>query len=145
MMEYFKLQLRIINRYFTEFGVSPIFVYLIVPFLFFHASNNLFLKTDYASILYSIFGLILIFKFGEKKKNNFLKLTFNKIEYLKIRIFENSLIICPFVFFLIFKQFYIEAILLLFVGISFALITLKNSFTLTIKTPFFKHPFEFFI
>jgi hypothetical protein len=144
-MEYFKLQLRIINRYFTEFGVSPIFVYLIVPFLFFHASNNLFLKTDYASILYSIFGLILIFQFGEKKKNNFLKLTFNKIEYLKIRIFENSLIICPFVFFLIFKQFYIEAILLLFVGISFALITFKNSFTLTIKTPFFKHPFEFCI
>lgn len=145
MKEYFKLQLRIINRHLTEFGVLPLFVYVIAPFLFFYASNNLFLKTDYASIIYSFFGLILIFQFGEVKKNNFLKLTFHKAEYLKIRIIENSFIICPFVFFLIYKQFYLEAILLLSVGVSLAFVTFNNNFSFTIKTPFFKHPFEFCI
>ncbi|CAM3847226.1 MULTISPECIES: ABC transporter permease [Flavobacterium] len=145
MKEYFELQIRMMNRHLSEFGIPPILVYGCTPFLFFYASNELFSRTDYATFFYLFLGLSLIFQLGEKKKNDFLKFTFSKTDYFKIRIAENSLILIPFIFFLIYKEYFITAFLLFVLGFILALMTYENTFNVSIKTPFFKHPFEFCI
>lgn len=143
MKEYFTLQLKMLNRQLTEWGIMPIFGYLIAISGFIGVSTTLFKKTEYAEYAYILLALSIVIKLAEVSRNEFLKLCYSKSEYFKLRIIENFIISIPFIFFLIFKEKYLSSFLLL---IATGLLTVINSNkkpNFVLPTPFSKNPFEF--
>lgn len=145
MKEYFEQRLRMLNRHFTEIGLPPVFVYLLLPILFYYFSNEVFNKIELASILYYFVAIILIFQSYNKRRNDFIKMIFSKTQYYVIRNIENLLLSSAFALFLIYKHFYITSLLLVVTSIFLSFVNFKNNFSFSIKTPFFKHPYEFCI
>ena len=86
MKEYFTLQFKLFNRQLTEWGIEPILGYALGLFIFFVLSFELFKKTQYADVIYIGIALSLLIKSNEEARNNFLKLTYPTIDYLKLRI-----------------------------------------------------------
>ena len=145
MKEYFTLQFKLFNRQLTEWGIEPILGYALGLFIFFVLSFELFKKTQYADVIYIGIALSLLIKSNEEARNNFLKLTYPTIDYLKLRIIENWIISSPFVIFLIYNNNYLFASSLLISSSLLILLVLKSKSNYYIPTPFFKYPFEFTI
>ena len=76
---------------------------------------------------------------------NLLKQCFSKRNYLQLRIFENLIVLLPFLGFLLYyDKFLISLLLFLFSIVTpFFYFQIKTNFT--IKTPFYKYPFEFIV
>ena len=145
MKKYFTLQFKMLNRQLAEWGIEPIVGYTLGLFIFSILSFQLFNKTKYADVIYIGIALSQIIKSNEVVRNNFLKLTYSTIDYLKLRIIENWIISSPFVIFLVYQENYLFAIsLLVFCGFS-VLFVLKSKSNFYLPTPFFKYPFEFTI
>jgi hypothetical protein len=143
MKEYFKLQLRILNRHLIEFGVNPGLVYVVVVFLFYHLSIKLFNEITYAPIVYTFISISFIVKIAEEDKVKFLKSVFTKEVFLKIRFIENIFISIPFLAFLLFYKEFLFSVILFSISLLFVFINFNRKSNFTIKTPFYKHPFEF--
>ena len=143
MTEYFILQLRIIKRKFKDAGLSPLFGYIILIFLFFGFSFLLFYKIKYAAYIYILSALAITTQLAEIKRNDFLKLCFSNTEFKRIRIIENLIVVFPFSLFLIYKQFLLFACVLIVLAVLLAFVKYSISFNFTIPTPFYKKPFEF--
>ncbi len=143
MEEYFLLQHKILNRKLIDFGV-PIWVgYILSPIVFVVLSSFLFYKTEFAGYIYVFIALGLISKLSEPKRNDFLKAIFSKCDYLKIRLFENWIIGVPFIIFLIYKESYLFALILVVLSAIVGLFNFNINTNFTIPTPFGKYPFEF--
>lgn len=143
MKEYFNLQFKMLNRQLTEWGIEPLIGYGVSLFAFIGISIKLFEETQFAEYIYIVFALSLILKLNEVNRNDFLKLCYSKIEYAKIRIFENIIVSIAFITFLLFQEKYLSASVLSISVCLFALIDLKSKSGFTIPTPFYKDPFEF--
>jgi hypothetical protein len=145
MKYYFFLQYKRISRIIDEFGIPSLIGLVLSPFVFYFISNVFFERLEYANYLYSLIALILVSKFGEKNRNDFLKNTFTSNRYRTIRLLENTIISIPFFAYLIYKQSYWEALVLLIVSIIIFQLNRNNTFTSVIPTPFSKKPFEFIV
>lgn len=145
MFEYLQLQYRMTNRKLATLGFHPVVGYLVLLLVFVGGSCFLYLKTDYANYLYTIFTLSIIAKLSERRRNYFLKSIYNKIDYLKLRLIENSIILFPFLVFLAFKQSFYTMIIICVIGLSMALVNFRVGSNFTIPTPFSKRPFEFVV
>ena len=145
MKEYFTLQFRMLNRQLTEWGIEPIIGYLVGVFAFIGLSIKLFEETQYAEYIYVALSLSLTIKLNEVNRNEFLKLCYSKVEYIKLRLIENFIISIPFIIFLIYKEKYLFSILLLISICLLTVVDLKNKSNFTLPTPFYKHPFEFIV
>lgn len=143
MKEYSVLQFKMLNRQLTEWGIEPLIGYLVTIAAFIGLSNKLFEKTQYAAPVFTAIALSFAIKLSEANRNTFLKNCYSKPTYTKLRLIENGLISLPFIIFLTTQEAYLNAILLLILSTLLSLINFKNSFNLTIPTPFYKHPFEF--
>lgn len=143
MKEYFTLQLKILNRELTEWGVIPVFGYFIAIAGFIGVSTTLFEKTQYAEYAYILLALSIVIKLAEVSRNEFLKLWYSKSEYFKLRIIENFIIVTPFIFFLIFKEKYMSSFLLLIATGLLTVINFNKKPNFVLPTPFSKNPFEF--
>lgn len=143
MKDYFILQFRMLNRQLTEWGIDPVIGYIVSLFAFIGLSIKLFEKTQFAEYIYIVIALSLIIKLNEINRNDFLKLCYSKMEYIKIRIIENLIVSIPFILFLLFQEKYLVSVLLTISVCLFSLIDLKNKSSFTLPTPFYKHPFEF--
>ncbi len=145
MKKYFTLQFKMFNRQLTEWGVEPILGYTLGLFIFILLSFQLFKNTQYADAIYIVIALSQIIKTNEEVRNNFLKLTYSSVDYLKLRIIENCIISSPFVIFLVYQENYLFAISLLVFCVFSVLFVLKSKSNFYLPTPFFKFPFEFTI
>jgi hypothetical protein len=145
MHYYFGLQLRLLNRRLADFGLHPLAGYSISLLAFIALSLYLFFKTDIAFYLYCLIAISFVFGRSETSRNEFLKTCFKTLDYFKIRIIENLLITAPFIAFLLYKQFFLPAALLLLISTILAFYTFKSSLAFTIPTPFSRKPFEFII
>lgn len=145
MKKYFTLQFKMLNRQLIEWGIEPIFGYASGLFIFSILSFQLFNKTQYADVIYIVIALSQVIKLNEVVRNNFLKLTYPTIDYLKLRVIENWIISSPFVIFLIYTNKYLFASFLLISSTLLILLVLKSKSNYYIPTPFFKYPFEFII
>lgn len=143
--EYFKLQYKMTNRHLIEFGINPVIVYLASVFLFYQLSIKLFNDVEYAPVIYTFLSLSFIVKIAQESKINFLKSVFTKADFIKVRLLENFLIAIPFLFFLIYYKELIFSFLLVIISFLFALVNFNSKAKFTLKTPFYKYPFEFCI
>lgn len=143
MHTYFQLQYRMVNRKLTDFGLHPVFGYLLLLAGFIGLSAYLFYKTEYAVYIYIFAAYAVMVQLSDPKRNEFLRTCFPKKTYLKIRLVENGCIAIPFIAFLTFQLLFIPT--LITTGIAFLLVFLnfKPQFNTTIPTPFSKRPFEF--
>jgi hypothetical protein len=143
MKEYFKLQFRMLNRQLVELGIEPFLAYIISPILFYFGTISLFKEVDFAEYIYFFTAVFLILKLSETNRNSFLKQCFSKLEYFQLRIVENSIISLPFLGFLLFYDQFSIALLLLLLTILVPILHFEIKSNFTIKTPFYKFPFEF--
>lgn len=145
MFLYFKIQFKILNRRFSDFGLPPIVAYILFPILFVTLSHFLFEKTQYAVYLYYIMVISFVIKLSDRKRNDFLKLCYNRNHYYTLRFLENLVIAFPFIGFLIYKLAFMAAIITLLIVLTMAYINFNTAFNYSIPSPFFKTPFEFTI
>ena len=128
-------------------GSRPIVGYLLALFilLIFVGFSMLLLssKLTYAPYIYAFISLSFTLKLSEIKRNDFLKIHFGDKQYRKVRILENLIIAMPFFVFLVYKQYFYLAIVLVAITILIALLSFKVTYNITIPTPFYKTPFEF--
>lgn len=145
MLTYFSLQLRMLNRHLINFGLQPVIGYLLIIAIFSGGSVYLFQKITFAPYLYLLIALSIVLRYSEKERNDFLCFTFSLGKYYLIRIVENSLAVLPFSLFLLYKQFFLAAILLPLLSVCFVFINGHAPKAIVLPTPFFKKPFEFII
>ena len=143
MKEYFKLQYKSTSRRFKDNGVEPLLAFIILTLGFFGLSIYLFRKTEFAEYIYVLSALSLIGNLSEISRNEFLKICFGDAKLKKIRVMENTIYTLPFLFFLLYKEIYISAFLLLLLTTILALVNFRKTLILTIWTPFSNRPFEF--
>ncbi len=143
MLEYFKLQYKISNRKWSDFGIYPLIGYILLLAGFIGFSMLLFHQTEFAPYIYMLIPLYFITNLNEIKRNDFLKICFSKKQYHKIRILENLISIFPFVCFLSYKTLFYPALFLAVLSIFLALLNFNTNYNITIPTPFGKKPFEF--
>jgi len=145
LQQYFWLQANILKRQLNEFGVSVVTGCILILALFYGFSIYLFAKIGYANLLYILLALSVIFKYSETNRNDFLKFTFSKNDYFKIRIVQNLVTILPFIIFLCFKIKFYSALLLVALSIVIIFLNTAKKGAATIPTPFYKKPFEFIV
>jgi hypothetical protein len=143
MYYYFDIQQRILSRKMEELGLQPILGYIFGVLVFLGLSFYLFYKTTYAGYIYAAAGLSLVFGFGEKERNDFLKSTFPLSIYRQVRAIENGLLVLPFVVFLCYKTEILLASGLLLGAFVTSFFNSGSRLNMTIPTPFFRFPFEF--
>lgn len=145
MKNYFGLQHKMLNRQMTDFGINPVFAYLLLLLAFIGLSIFLFKKTSFAEYIYILMAVSLISRLTETNRNDFLKSCFQDSFYYIIRIIENLIFALPFLIFLTYKSCFLSASVLLLLSGVFAFVSFENKFHFTMPTPFYKQPFEFII
>lgn len=145
MKEYFGLQFKMLNRQLTEWGIEPVIGFVVGFLAFIGISMKIFEQTQYAEYLYIALALSFVIKYNDTNRNDFIKLCFSKTDYFRIRLTENMIVSIVFILFLLFKEKYLSAVLLLISSCVFAIVDLKNKSSFTLATPFYKHPFEFVV
>ena len=143
MKHYFQLHYKMFDRQTANFGFNVFFRIIFSLAIFVALSIFLFSKTEFAPFIFILISQILISKLSEIERNDFLKTTFHKKEYIQVRIIENILCSTPFILFLLYEFKPLHAIGLILLSISISFLRLKNGFNFTLPTPFSKKPFEF--
>ena len=143
MKAYFLLQFKMGNRRMIDFGLPLLIGYALLICAFLLFSNYLFDNTEFATYIYGLVALRMVSKFSAYERNDFLKSIFNRTNYKKLRLLENSICCLPFTLFLLYQKQFIFAILLHVLAMFLSLLQFSTTFNFTIPTPFGKTPFEF--
>ncbi|WP_343567741.1 hypothetical protein [Sphingobacterium sp.] len=144
LSNYLKLQYTLLSRHIRATGLPVWLAFLLLFGLCYFAY--------YALVQYPLFGcyaLLLcnfqaLFLLTEKNRNDFLKNTYSKRDFHKIRIVENGLLTLPSFVILFLHSQWPYALLLVTLAVAFAFLTFR-AFGKSIPTPFVKKPFEFII
>ena len=137
--------MRRLNRSLEAIGIYPLLAYVFVIPVFVLLSKLVFIKIEFADWLYFFIALIFVFKLSDDRRIEQLSLTFQKINYLKIRLIENCLISLPFVIYLFYEKCWLVGGGLLAIALLLSFYRNKSVFNRAIPTPFRKMPFEFTI
>ena len=143
MKTYFSLQYRRANRMLDEFGLAPWLAYLLIPIVFLLFSKLLFFKISYARYIYPIFAIYYLIRLGNTERNDFLKNTFVRSDFNRLRIVENNLLAAPFVLYLLYEKAFWVAVVLAVISFGLSFINTTDKSTFVVPTPFSKRPFEF--
>jgi len=143
MKYYFSLQLRMLNRQLTDFGLHPVAGYFLLVLIYAGLSVYLFSKTEFAAYIYLVIAISFMMKLSETGRNGFMKTCFNAYDYYKIRMIENLLMALPFTFFLLFNLAFLTAASLMIISGILVIFNSKSALNFAIPTPFLKRPFEF--
>jgi hypothetical protein len=140
---YFELQYKILSRRFRDAGIPPLAAGVFLTAAFVGFSVYLFNKTEFAVPVYLLTALSVTGKLSDISRNDFLRICFGDKKVKKIRVIENLFIIAPFLIFLLYKQLFPAAVILVVPAIILALLNFRTTLNLVIPTPFYKKPFEF--
>ncbi|WP_300602224.1 hypothetical protein [Niabella sp.] len=140
---YFRLQFRLLNRQIKDFGLQPLWGWFLGIAGFVLVSWLLFSKTGAAIYLYLFTALSWLLQLSNRKRTNFLHITFPQGSLRRIRLAENAIVAAPFVLFLLCRQYFIAGLLLLPAALLLSFINHVPGISTTIPTPFGKRPFEF--
>ena len=142
---YFSLQVQRIQRKFVEIGIPPLVGYILLFILFIALSKFLFYKTTYAAYIYVAFTITFLLQLGATNRTDLLYAIYQKKDYYRIRLIENSLLIVPFTGYLLYEKSYWMILVLIASAVLLALIAIKQQRQFTIPTPFRKIPFELIV
>ena len=120
------------NRRFKDNGFNPFFAYIILVIVFSGLSIYLFKMTEFAEYIYLLSALTIVGNFSETRRTEFLKICFGERQLRKIRITENLIYSIPFLAFLLYKQLFVSAGLLLTSAAILALVNFRTSLNFTI-------------
>jgi len=143
MKYYFLLQYARIKRKLIAAGISPFLGLLLAVLMFISLSKYLFFSTTYAPWIYAFIALSFIFQMGDKKRTEPIQIIFNKIDFIKIRVLENTLTLLPFFLYLLYENQWITGISLLVIAILSTTLKTRTVLNFALPTPFRKFPFEF--
>lgn len=143
MKYYFLLQYRRLDRKIRELGVPPWIGFVIGALLFVGASKYLYVKTEFANWIYAFFGLSAVVTMGNNQRNDQLHAIFQKQDYLRIRLIENTLAALPFAIYLLYEGDFRFAFGLCLLGVVSAFINFRFRSYLALPTPFRSFPYEF--
>lgn len=124
-------------------GIPKLIGYLGALLAFIIFSMLIFARTKFPEYIYLVLALSIPSSFSDEKRNTFLKTCYSKSNYQKLRIIENLITVLPFFLFLVFKQKYLIGLSLVGLAPFLSLFSVRNTFNLTIPTPFYKYPYEF--
>ena len=143
MKEYFLLQYTILQRQLIEFGIKPVFGYLLGTVVFTGLTVYLWSVTTFAPYLYALMGLSVAGMMADPGKVVFLRQHFPHQITLRIRMVENLMAVTPFVIGLLcYQAWWIAAGMVGIAGVlAFSL--RQTSVSMVIPTPFGQYPFEF--
>jgi len=145
LKSYFAIQIKITARKFLDLGVHPILGVLLILVGFIVFSEYLFRQISFAGYLFAFVSLTFTSSLSAQKRNDFLQLCFPEKRYKLLRTIENTLTTLPFVIFLIYKQNFLLALILLFISVIFAWSNFRTNLNFTLPTPFHRKPFEFIV
>ena len=145
MKEYFYLQYLMINRKMKDSGIHPLVGCILGLLGFVLLSAYIFQKTEFAKYLVVLSCISLLLNISDNNRTDFLISTFGNYLKNKIRIIENVMISTPFVVLLMYKNAFIESIILFSVSLISGIYSYQNDFNFSTPTPFSKRPFEFLI
>lgn len=144
LYSYFKLQFRLLVRHIQKTGLHPLIAFIIVAIFFYFLNYSLHNKgNENLKYLLVFLPLMIMMRLNSKKRNDFLKATFSKSAFLKIRILENELVAVPFLIILLIGQYYIWTFFLGVFSVFLVFFQFQKSFSIVIPNPFFKSSFEF--
>lgn len=143
MKEYLELQFKLIGRTFKDAGLTPVVAIALLLLAFFGFSIFLFYKTGFAQYIYVMTALSVIGSLSEVKRGEFLALTFGDKQMRKIRLLENTVLLLPFLIFLLYQKCFLAALFLSILSVIFALLKFRKKLFFTLPTPFYKRPYEF--
>ena len=134
---YLKLQYTLLSRHIRATGLPVWLAFLLLFGLCYFAY--------YALLQYPLFGcyalllgnFLALFLLSEKNRNDFLKNTYSKRNFHKIRIVENGLLTLPSLFILSLHSQWRYILLLTILAVVFAFLTFR-AFGKSIPTPFAK-------
>ncbi|MBN2829171.1 MAG: hypothetical protein JXR56_02495 [Candidatus Cloacimonetes bacterium] len=118
---------------------------LILFGLFSCFSFVLFLHIANYQYFYLIIVLQFLFSLSSSKHVDFLRFTYNKSDFVKIRLVENMLVSLPFTCMLILSGNFLTAAILAGSAVFLVSVNQKIRTSYAIPTPFYKHPFEFIV
>lgn len=139
---YLKLQYKLLTRHIKATGlpiaVVPCFL-LGVCYLAYYLLQQYPIFGSYALLL---INFQLLFLLTEKNRNDFLKNTYHRKDFYRIRLLENGILILPSALLLLAQQLWLHAIILIAMAPVFTLLTFQ-AFGRSLPTPFAKKPFEY--
>lgn len=141
MKDYFILQFTLLSRYFSDARIHPFLGWGGILALIFVGSFFIFQRTEYASYILVIIVFGIFFRLADEARVGFLKQVFGIPKFYVLRCTENLLTSIPFLFVLIYKLAFLEALLIL-AGV-FLVVSSKSKIRFTLPTPFYNYPFEF--
>ncbi|MBO9618808.1 MAG: hypothetical protein J7539_07190 [Niabella sp.] len=142
---YFQLQFKLLNRHIKDFGLSPLWGWLLGTIIFILGSKFLFARTSYAGFLYLFIAGSFLLNLSNRKRNRFLKGVFSRQQFSKIRFIENGVVALPFIIFLLFKQDYLFALGVVILSTALSFFNYASGFNKALPTPYGKRPFEFLL
>ena len=144
LKHYIHLQYTMANRQLRSYGLHPAIAYPLLFLVFTGFSLLLFYpQIAFLKYLYLFIPLYFSFNWTETGRNDFLRICFKDKTYRWIRIVENWMVALPFIAFLLYKRFFLLALLLAVLMVFSAAIHTRSRFSFVIPTPFAKNPFEF--
>lgn len=142
---YYKLQYRRFLRKCNELQVLPLFVIVLIVAVFILLSSLVFHKITYTEWIYPSIGLGIIAQLNSVKNTKIIHHIFSSQDFQRTRCMQAFFLALPFVFFLLYKYLWIQAILLFLLSLLSIFIPSGKRSSLRLPTPFRKKPFEFIV
>ncbi|MGX1640711.1 hypothetical protein [Sphingobacterium sp. NPDC055431] len=145
MKTYFNLQWKIICRSMKDFGLPWLLIFPAIALVYIAFFYLLRQYPYWAAYLIFLLNFQALFSLAEYQRNDFLKMTFNNLDYYLIRILENLILSFGTVILLIIFGKLNLALVLLAIAVLFVFVSTNSLWSGTFPTPFRKYPFEFII
>jgi len=126
-------------------GGYPILNYLVLLAVFLTISFIMNFYIEDYGLTYLFTALFAVGTRSSSKYIDFLKLTYSKSDYFKIRFTENTVSALPFALFMCFTGGALMALILLVLSTLLVFARFKVKWQIAIPTPFYKYPFEFIV
>lgn len=133
------------KRQLRDFGLPPVWGFLLLIAGVVTVSLYIFHRTPYASYCLTAAAASLVFNYSPVKRNDFLKFVFPGTRYYSIRLLEHLIISSLFVIMLLVKKEGYAVTALLLVSVAAVFTHAPDSVGIRIPTPFYKNPFEFIV
>lgn len=118
---------------------------MIATILFVAFTMYLWYVSSYAPYMYAVLGLTTTTLLSDTGRINFMRQCFPINSFKQIRALENLMVVFPFALGLLVTGQWLLGLVITLTSILLSLVSVNNSFTFVLPTPFSRYPFEFVV